>query len=153
MSYSPNTFTGEYSYTVDPKSRVNIPAKFRQSLSPENDNSFAITKGMDQCIWVYPLVEWNKVLTKLREQSSSQVNRAFTREYSRFASTVSYDKQGRILLSTELMDYAKIDRQVSIIGLINKIEIWNPSLLKNFDQQVLSQNKEAFDELAEKIIL
>ncbi len=153
MSYSPNTFTGEYSYTVDPKSRVNIPAKFRQALSPENDNSFAITKGMDQCIWVYPLVEWNKVLTKLREQSSSQVNRAFTREYSRFASTVSYDKQGRILLSSELMDYAKIDRQVTIIGLINKIEVWNPSLLKNFDQQVLSQNKEAFDELAEKIIL
>ena len=153
MSHSPNTFTGEYSYTVDPKSRVNIPAKFRQTLSPENDNSFAITKGMDQCIWVYPLVEWNKVLTKLREQSSSQVNRAFTREYSRFASTVSYDKQGRILLSTELIDYAKIDKQVTIIGLINKIEIWNPSLLKNFDQQVLSQNKEAFDELAEKIIL
>ena len=153
MSYSSNTFTGEYTYTVDPKSRVNIPAKFRQALSPENDNSFAITKGMDQCIWVYPLVEWNKVLTKLREQSSSQVNRAFTREYSRFASTVSYDKQGRILLSTELIDYAKIDRQVTIIGLINKIEIWNPSLLKNFDQQVLSQNKEAFDELAEKIIL
>ena len=153
MSYSPNTFTGEYSYTVDPKSRVNIPAKFRQALSPENDNSFAITKGMDQCIWVYPLVEWNKVLTKLREQSSSQVNRAFTREYSRFASTVSYDKQGRILLSREMMDYAKIDRQVTIIGLINKIEVWNPSLLKNFDQQVLSQNKEAFDELAEKIIL
>ena len=88
MSHSPNTFTGEYSYTVDPKSRVNIPAKFRQVLSPENDNSFAITKGMDQCIWVYPLVEWNKVLTKLREQSSSQVNRAFTREYSRFASTI-----------------------------------------------------------------
>ena len=153
MSHSPNTFTGEYSYTVDPKSRVNIPAKFRQALSPENDNSFAITKGMDQCIWVYPLVEWNKVLTKLREQSSSQVNRAFTREYSRFASTVSYDKQGRILLSTELIDYAKIDKQVTIIGLINKIEIWNPSLLKNFDKQVLSQNKEAFDELAEKIIL
>jgi len=153
MSHSPNTFTGEYSYTVDPKSRVNIPAKFRQALSPENDNSFAITKGMDQCIWVYPLVEWNKVLAKLREQSSSQVNRAFTREYSRFASTVSYDKQGRILLSTELIDYAKIDRQVTIIGLINKIEIWNPSLLKNFDQHVLSQNKEAFDELAEKIIL
>ena len=153
MSHSPNTFTGEYSYTVDPKSRVNIPAKFRQTLSPENDNSFAITKGMDQCIWVYPLVEWNKVLTKLREQSSSQVNRAFTREYSRFASTMSYDKQGRILLSTELIDYAKIDRQVTIIGLINKIEIWNPSLLKKFDQQVLSHNKEAFDALAEKIIL
>ena len=153
MSHSPNTFTGEYSYTVDPKSRVNIPAKFRQALSPENDNSFAITKGMDECIWVYPLVEWNKVLTKLREQSSSQVNRAFTREYSRFASTVSYDKQGRILLSTELIDYAKIDRQVTIIGLINKIEIWNPSLLKKFDQQVLSHNKEAFDALAEKIIL
>ena len=153
MSYSSNTFTGEYTYTVDPKSRVNIPAKFRQALSPENDNSFAITKGMDECIWVYPLVEWNKVLTKLREQSSSQVNRAFTREYSRFASTVFYDKQGRILLSTELIDYAKIDRQVTIIGLINKIEIWNPSLLKKFDQQVLSHNKEAFDELAEKIIL
>jgi MraZ protein len=66
---------------------------------------------------------------------------------------MSYDKQGRILLSTELIDYAKIDKQVTIIGLINKIEIWNPSLLKKFDQQVLSHNKEAFDALAEKIIL
>ncbi len=153
MSHSPNTFTGEYSYTVDPKSRVNIPAKFRQTLSPENDNSFAITKGMDQCIWVYPLIEWNKVLAKLKEQASSQVSRAFTREYSRFSSTVTYDKQGRILLTSELINYAEIDRHVTIIGMINKIEIWDPGLLKNFDKQVSSQNNEAFNELAEKIIL
>jgi len=153
MSTSPNTFTGEYSYTVDPKGRVNIPAKFRQALTPENNNSFAITKGMDRCIWVYPLVEWNKVLEKLRNEPSSQVNRAFTREYSRFASTASYDKQGRILLTSELITFAGIDRQVTIIGMINKIEIWNPNILKNLDQQIESEHTDAFDELAEKIIL
>jgi len=153
MSTSPNTFTGEYSYTVDPKGRVNIPAKFRQALTPENNNTFAITKGMDRCIWVYPLVEWNKVLEKLRNEPSSQVNRAFTREYSRFASTASYDKQGRILLTSELITFAGIDRQVTIIGMINKIEIWNPNILKNFDQQIESEHTDAFDELAEKIIL
>lgn len=153
MSTSPNTFTGEYSYTVDPKGRVNIPAKFRQTLTPENNNTFAITKGMDRCIWVYPCVEWNKVLEKLRNEPSSQVNRAFTREYSRFASTASYDKQGRILLTSELITFAGLERQVTIIGMINKIEIWNPNILKNFDQQIESEHTDAFDKLAEKIIL
>lgn len=153
MSASSNTFTGEYSYTVDPKGRVNIPAKFRQALTSENNNTFAITKGMDRCIWVYPFVEWNKVLGKLRNEPSSQVNRAFTREYSRFASTAAYDKQGRILLTSELITFAGLDKQVTIIGMINKIEIWNPNILKTFDQQIESQHTDAFDKLAEKIIL
>ena len=148
-----NTFTGEYSYTADKKGRVNIPSKFRQALSPDNYKSFAITKGMEQCIWVYPLVEWNKVLLKLREQASTAVNRAFTREYSRYASIVSYDKQGRILLTSELIDFAHIKQNVSIIGMINKIEIWNPKLLKDFDKKILENNRDEFDSLAEKIIL
>ena len=92
-------------------------------------------------------------LDKLRKEPSSQVNRAFTREYSRFASTASYDKQGRILLTADLINFADIDRQVTIIGMINKIEIWNPEILKIFDQQIESQHTDAFDELAEKIIL
>ncbi len=153
MIQNPNTFTGEYSYTVDPKGRVNIPAKFRQVLSLENNNTFAITKGMDQCIWVYPLVEWNKVLLQLREQGSSTVNRAFARQYSRFTSMVAYDKQGRILLTSELIKFANIHRNVSIIGMINKIEIWNPDLLEDLDNKISDNNKDAFNELAEKIIL
>jgi len=153
MSHNPNTFTGEYSYSVDPKGRVNIPAKFRQALSPENNNSFAITKGMDPCIWVYPITEWNKVLDKLREQASSIINRAFTREYTRYATSSAYDKQGRIHLTQDLLNYSEIDRQVIIIGMVNKIEIWNPELLKDFDQKVFSKNQDALNELAEKIIL
>ncbi len=79
MTISENTFTGEFKYTLDSKSRLNIPSKFRSALSPDNDGSFIITKGMDNCIIVYPLVEWQKrVESGLRELSAtSQRNRLF----------------------------------------------------------------------------
>ena len=61
MTLSPNTFTGEYQYSLDSKGRINIPAKFRQSLSKNNQNTFVTTRGQDPCIWIYPLTEWKKI--------------------------------------------------------------------------------------------
>lgn len=155
MMLSQNTFTGEFTYSVDTKGRVNIPAKFRQCLSMENNNTFVITQGMDPCIWVYPLVVWNQIELDLKKLSSlSALNRHFIRNTVRFASSVEYDKQGRIQLTSSLVDYADIQRDATIIGMVNKIEIWNPTKLKEIvtdkDRKV---DPAAYDELAKQIIL
>ncbi len=154
MTINQDTFTGEYSYTIDAKGRVNIPAKFRQSLAPENDNTFVITRGMDPCIWVYPLTAWQYIEDNLKELSAiSPINRSFIRSTSRYASAVKFDKQGRIILSSQLMDYANIDNDALIIGMINKIEIWNSAELSKIENQATELDSSAYDELSEKIIL
>ncbi len=154
MITNQDTFTGEYSYTIDTKGRVNIPAKFRQSLAPENCNTFVITRGMDPCIWVYPLTAWQLIEDNLKDLSAvSAINRSFIRSTARYASPVQYDKQGRISLSSQLMAYAKLDKDALIIGMINKIEIWNANELNKIEKQTLEMDPSAYDELANTIIL
>lgn len=154
MTINQDTFTGEFSYTIDAKGRVNIPAKFRQSLAPENDQTFVITRGMDPCIWVYPLTAWQIIEDDLKDLSAiSGINRSFIRNTVRYASTVSFDKQGRIMLSSSLLNHAKLKKDVFIIGMINKIEIWNPSELEKVDKQNLEMDSSEYDALADRIIL
>mgnify|MGYP000320855449 CR=1 FL=1 len=154
MTINQDTFTGEYSYTIDAKGRVNIPAKFRQGLAPENDNTFVITRGMDPCIWVYPLTAWQIIEDDLKDLSAiSSINRSFIRSTARYASMVSYDKQGRIILSNSLMSYAKLKKDAMIIGMVNKIEIWDPAMLEKVDKKNLEMDSSEYDELANRIIL
>ena len=154
MTINQDTFTGEYSYTIDDKGRVNIPAKFRQSLAPENDQTFVITQGMDPCIWVYPLTAWQIIEDDLKDLTAiSKVNRSFIRNTVRYASIVVFDKQGRIMLSSNLMNYAKLKKDALIIGMVNKIEIWDPNLLAKVDKKNLEMDSSEYDELADRIIL
>lgn len=154
MTVSENTFTGEYSYTIDAKGRVNIPAKFRQALSLENEDSFVVTRGLDPCVWVYPSTAWKSIETELKNLSSlSAVNRTFIRSTARYATPVTYDKQGRIQIPPPLITYAGLGKTTLIIGMVNKIEIWDPSQLKKVDKQTLDIDAEVYDTLAEKIIL
>ena len=154
MTLTSNTFIGEYQYSLDSKGRINIPAKFRQSLSKDNDNTLVATRGQDPCIWIYPIKEWKKIEDELRKLSSiSGIHRTFVRQIARSATPSTCDKQGRIIISPSLLSYAELNKEALILGMINKIEIWNPEILKKFDQQIESQHTDAFDELAEKIIL
>ena len=154
MTINKNTFTGEFSYSLDTKGRVNIPAKFRNVLSKGNQRSFVITRGMDTCIWVYPHKVWLTIEDELRKLSSlSRTNRSFIRSTVRYASTVQYDKQGRIALSQNLIDYAQLKNNALIIGVVNKIEIWNPGLLKSAEKDFHEIKSSEFDELANQIIL
>ncbi|MEC7746754.1 MAG: division/cell wall cluster transcriptional repressor MraZ [Candidatus Neomarinimicrobiota bacterium] len=149
-----NTFIGEYAYSLDSKGRVNIPAKFRQSLSADSQNTFVITRGLDPCVWVYPLEQWKEIENNLRNLSSvKNIHRTFVRDTARYASPSTYDKQGRITLTPSLTEYAGLEKDVLIIGMINKIEIWNPNTLKMVDQQNLEIEPDAYDDLADKIIL
>jgi len=154
MTLTDNTFIGEYAYSLDSKGRVNIPAKFRQSLSADSQNTFVITRGLDPCIWVYPLEQWKEIENNLRNLSSvKNIHRTFVRDTARYASPSTYDKQGRITLTPSLTEYAVLEKDVLIIGMINKIEIWNPNTLKMVDQQNLEIEPDAYDDLADKIIL
>ncbi len=154
MALNENTFIGEYAYTIDAKGRVNVPAKFRQVLTETNANTFVVTKGLDPCIWVYPQVIWQDIMTELRNLSSlSALNRTFVRSTTRYATFSTYDKQGRIQIPQALIDYSQLDKDVLIIGMVNKIEIWNPANLEQVDQSNLELDPAAYDELADKIIL
>lgn len=154
MMLSQNTFTGEFSYSVDAKGRINIPAKFRQVLSDDNEQTFVITCGMDACIWVYPLIEWKKIEAELKQLSSvSPLNRAFIRNTVRYASYTNYDKQGRIQLTPALIQYAHLEKEALIIGMLNKIEIWNPDTIDDVDRTTRERDPREYDKLADKIIL
>ena len=154
MTITKNTFIGEYHYSLDSKGRVNIPAKFRQSLSKDNKNTFIATRGQDPCIWVYPLTEWKKIEIELRNLSSvSGIHRTFVRQIARSATPSTCDKQGRIMINPSLISYAGIEKEALIIGMINKIEIWNIDILKKVDKENLNNEKNEFDMLSDKIVL
>ena len=154
MTLSKNTFIGEFSYTIDTKGRVNIPSKFRQSLSKDNKNTFVIARGLDKCIWVYPLIEWKQIEKNLRDLSSLSItHRRFIRNTARYATPSTYDKQGRVMLNSSLIEFAGLDKDVLIIGMINKMEIWNPNVLEEMEKKQSKIEPETYEELSNKIIL
>ena len=154
MTLTNNTFIGEYAYSLDSKGRVNVPAKFRQSLSEDNENTFVITRGVDPCIWVYPLSHWKEIESNLRSLSSiSKIHRTFVRNTARYASPSTYDKQGRIILNPSLISYAGLGKEVLIIGVFNKIEIWNPENLDLADKKNMELDPNEFNALSEKIVI
>ena len=154
MTLNKNTFIGEYSYSIDTKGRINIPSKFRNSLSKDNKGSLVVTRGMDKCVWVYPLIVWKSIEDELRKLSSlSSINRSFIRNTVRHASITKLDKQGRISLNQNLISFSSIAKNALIIGMVNKIEIWDPSYLAKIDNNFNDINSTQFDELSDKIIL
>ena len=145
------SFTGEYNYNIDQKGRLNIPAKFRKALDPKNDNTFVITRGFDPSLIVYPLVEWKKVEQQLLLLSSiKNKDRNFVRSIVRYATISKYDSQGRIQIPDMLLEYGHIQKEVSIIGMINKIELWDKSQLDLNDKETNNENH-VFEDLANEI--
>ena len=145
------SFTGEYNYSIDQKGRLNIPAKFRKALDPKNDNTFVITRGFDPSLIVYPLIEWKKVEEQLSLLSSiKNKDRNFVRSIVRYATVSKYDNQGRIQIPDLLLKYGKINKDVVIIGMINKIELWDKLQLKKIDEKNIEKDS-SFEELANEI--
>ena len=154
MTLTKNTFLGEYSYSLDSKGRINMPARFRQALSKNNKNTFVSTRGMDSCIWVYPLSQWFEIEKGLRSLSSlSRIHRTFVRNTARYATPSTYDKQGRINLTPSLINFASLKKDILIIGMVNKMEIWDPKELIKVDAKVEKINPEEYNALSDKITL
>lgn len=115
-------FMGEYNHTIDTKGRLIIPSKFREELGDE----FIVTKGLDGCLFAFPKNEWKIFEEKLRLLPLTQKSaRKFVRFFVAGASTCELDKQGRILLSQTLREFAGLEKDVVLSGNINRIEIWS----------------------------
>ena len=115
-------FMGEYNHTVDAKGRLIVPSKFRESLGEE----FVVTKGLDGCLFVYSSEEWKIIETKFREVSQfSKEARKFARFFFAGAASCEVDKQGRVLLPAILREFAGIEKEVVLAGVVNHIEIWS----------------------------
>lgn len=137
-------FTGEYFHTFDSKGRVIIPAKFREELG----ESFFLGKGFDNCLFVYPNSEWEVFLDELKKLSVlSNEQRKFTRKLLSGFIECSMDKQGRILLPPNLREYSRLKDEAVVIGVLNRIEIWNR---EDWDEYSDDENMD-FEDMAEKM--
>ncbi|GIN57604.1 division/cell wall cluster transcriptional repressor MraZ [Lederbergia ruris] len=138
-------FMGEYQHNIDTKGRLIVPAKFRDSLG----ESFVITRGLDQCLFGYPLDEWRQLEEKLKTLPMTKKDaRAFTRFFFSGAIECEIDKQGRINLPTTLIGYAKLEKECVVLGVSNRIEIWN----KGIWEEYFTESEESFAEIAENMI-
>lgn len=142
-------FKGQAENSVDSKGRVTVPAKMRSALSPEAKETFTITRGFEQCIFLYPLDRWNAM-----EEEFASLNpfrkeaRAFMRTVLRWADEVSLDGQGRIMIPKPLVDFGAIEDQALVIGAFDHIEIWNPDVFGRY----LNQQTADYETLAERVM-
>ena len=142
-------FYGEFEHVVDSKSRVMIPAKFREIFKERYVERFFITRGLDQCLFVFTEEQWKTEEKKFRDMPFTKAeSRTFNRLFFSGASEVVCDKQGRILIPKYLKDYADIKRDVMVIGVSNRIEVW----AKDAWLEYYNSSKESFEEIAEKLI-
>lgn len=115
-------FIGEYTHNIDQKGRLAIPIKFRQDLA----KGAVVTKGLDDCLFLYTKEEWGKLAAKLADLPISKSNtRAFARLMLAGAMDVELDAQGRIVLPEYLRKYADLKKKVVVAGLYNRLEIWD----------------------------
>ena len=122
-------FIGEYQHTLDAKSRLAIPSKFRRELR----DGAVITRGLDNCLFLFTRRQWDELAAKLATLPLSQANsRAFARLMLAGASEVELDAQGRILLPSFLRDYAKLSQNVVVAGLLTRLEIWDERTWKTY---------------------
>ena len=139
-----NMLMGEFHHNVDDKGRLIIPSKFRSELG----ESVVITKGLDKCIFVYSLKEWSKIVEKISALQFTKKNvRAFERAFIGGASTIEFDKQGRINITSPLVHYANIDKECVIIGVNERLEIWS----KDEFEKYMSENEESLEEITEDL--
>ena len=138
-------FTGEYQHTIDEKGRLIMPAKFREVLG----ESFILTKGLDGCLFVYPQDEWKILEDKLKRLPFTNKDaRAFARFFFSGAVECETDKQGRILITGNLREYSSLNKDVVVIGVGTRIEIWSKDVWANYS--VETENN--YEELAEKMV-
>lgn len=135
---------GEYQHSIDDKGRLIVPAKFREDLGA----GFVVTRGLDNCLFVYPRSEWETLEAKLKSLPlTSSDARAFVRFFFSGASECELDKQGRILLPGSLRDYAKLLRECVVIGVSNRVEIWAKEIWESYSTDAA----DSFAAIAEKL--
>jgi MraZ protein len=141
-------FQGHSIGNIDSKSRLIIPVKFRKYIKPEAQNKVVLTRGLDKCLFVYPLNIWENVKARLAKYNAfNSEQRFFLRQFLMFVNECELDSQYRILIPTQLIQFAEITKEVLILGQLDKIELWNPEITKEYEKG----QPESYEAIAEKI--
>ena len=142
-------FNSEYECKLDAKGRLVLPSRIKSALPETGGNELVIRRGFDQCLILYPMVEFNKLFSKIAGLSEfNEENRKLQRNFFRGSSTVELDGNGRFLIPKNMQEYAKLEREAIVIGMGNRIEIWEPKLYEN----QLIEDPGEFSDLAKKYL-
>jgi MraZ protein len=142
-------FYGEYEHSIDRKGRLILPAKFREVARTHFIERFFVTRGLDKCLFMFSEEEWRTQENKFKAMPFTQQQaRTFNRLYFSGAVDVIADKQGRILVPQYLKDFAGIKKDVVIVGVSNRVEIWSKDTWYEF----YGNSQASFEEIAEKLM-
>lgn len=132
---------GEYNHTIDNKNRVIVPVRFRTELG----DSFVVTAGLDGCLYLYPMEDWNRFAEGLKSLPFTKEAREFQRHFMQNAAECELDKQGRILIPAKLKTSASLEKEVVFVGVISKVELWSA------DKLLQRSTNESVEDIAEKM--
>lgn len=140
-----NMFMGEYQHNIDAKGRMIVPAKFREGLG----ESFVLTRGLDKCLFAYPMEEWKILEEKLKKLPLTKKDaRSFTRFFFSGAVECEVDKQGRINIPQTLRNYSKLEKECVVIGVSGRVEVWAKEIWEDY----FTESEESFAEIAENLL-
>ena len=135
---------GEYHHNIDEKGRIVIPGKFRN----EEMTKVIVTRGIEKCLYLYTVEEWDKLVAKLNTLPFTKKDaRAFMRSFFAGASVCEFDKNGRINITSPLVSYAGLTKECVVIGVNDRIEIWDEELYNNF----MDENSSEMESIAEHL--
>lgn len=139
---------GEYIHTLDDKDRFILPAKFREKIKELKRKKFFITRGLDGCLFLFHQDAWEQLEEKLKSLSfTKQQSRHFNRLYFSGAHEIEIDAQGRAIVPGHLKEFARIEREIVILGIADRIEIWGKQQWDSFYQE----NRKRFEEVSENL--
>ncbi|MCK4403557.1 MAG: division/cell wall cluster transcriptional repressor MraZ [candidate division Zixibacteria bacterium] len=142
------SFKGRYSSTIDSKRRLKLPKKLREAVLPSSNDNFVIGPGYDGCIFLYPTDEWAKQEEKLRNLKVDLAEHRFLeRVFVPESEDARIDRVGRLTISQRLLDFAQIKKDILILGILSRIELWAPQVYQKYREQY----KQSYEEAAEKI--
>lgn len=142
------SFKGTYTSAIDGKRRLKLPKKLREGIPPASNDNFVMGPGYDGCIFLYPSEEWAKQEEKLRNlKVDLGEHRFLERVFVPVSEDAKLDRVGRLTISQRLLDLAGIKKDVLILGILSRIELWAPDVYKKYREQY----KQSFEEVAEKI--
>lgn len=142
-------FYGEYLHSIDRKGRLILPARFREVAKSNFVEKFFVTRGLDKCLFMFSEEEWRLQENKFKAISfTNQQARTFNRLYFSGAIEIIPDKQGRILIPQYLKDFAGIKKEVMIVGVSNRVEVW----AKDKWEEFYGNSRQSFEEIAEKLM-
>ena len=140
-------FTSEYTGKLDAKGRLVLPAKMKANLPEASSNELFIREGFEPCLELYPLLEYKKIYSKIAGLNEFNAEfRKLQRNFFRGSATVELDTAGRMLIPKSMLQYANLDKEIVVVGMGNRMEIWNPEQYEKF----LIKDPQELSELAEK---